>query len=53
MGYESARITVYATVSRHSSERDDRDDALVDELEKRIQAIVAEPKYRTINAWMD
>lgn len=46
-------IEVHASVSRHNSEQDVTDDALVEELRERIQQIVDEPKYKEINAsWM-
>lgn len=50
MGYDSRELKVSATVSRHNSPRDDEHDALWDELQARIEAIINEPKYEPIGA---
>lgn len=54
MGYETVHVQVGAvcSVSRHNSERDDSDDALVDDLRKRLQeaagSILADPRYEGV-----
>lgn len=48
MGRELKTLTVNATVSRHNSTEDDRDDALWDELCERIEALVDEARYLPI-----
>lgn len=51
MGRSSEEVVrVVATVSRHNSDDDAIDDALVEELRLRINAIVSEPKYERITA---
>lgn len=41
-------LTVVASVSRHNSEQDDVDDALVEDLRTRLEAIAHEDKYESI-----
>lgn len=54
MGWEVRRVTVDVTchVSRHNSARDDEDDALVDELARRVsdavKPIVEDARYRDV-----
>ena len=49
MGWDTRSITITGHVSRHNSDQDDLDDSLFDELEHRIQMIVKERQYETLN----
>jgi hypothetical protein len=53
MGVERKSLTVYATVSRHNSERDERDDELWDLLRTEIAAVANRPTFRPIRAELD
>jgi hypothetical protein len=48
VGYDSKAFRVWATVSRHNSERDAAHDALWAEVRARVREIVAEPRYGQI-----
>jgi hypothetical protein len=50
MGYDSRRIEITASVSRHNSENDALHDALWEDLGTRVSAIVNEPQYEEILA---
>lgn len=51
MGWDAVYIAdVHARVSRRNSERDISDNKLADELQREIQAVVDQPKYREIGA---
>lgn len=52
MGYDARRLEIVAHVSRHNSPKDDRHDELWEDLMERIQAIVDDPKYQEIRAWV-
>jgi hypothetical protein len=49
MGFERVEFVVAANLSRHNSDRDDRHDKLWDEVTKRIEEIINDPKYIEIN----
>jgi hypothetical protein len=48
MGHDFEKITVGVTLSRYGATRDDEDDALWADLQARIEAIAAEPRYEPI-----
>lgn len=48
MGWERKTIEISGSVSRHNSERDDRDDALWAELTGRLRMIVDDPRYEPL-----
>ena len=48
MGREMISLKVFATLSSHNSDEDVRDQALWDDLQKRIEELCAEPRYRPI-----
>ena len=48
MGREAVNLTISCTVSRHNSERDIRDDRLVDELVAEIMEVCRQKKYEPI-----
>ena len=49
MGRESKSITVSVSVSRHNSDRDERDDRLVEELHDAIMDLCRHPKFEPIS----
>lgn len=52
MGFEARRaeIVVKASVSRHNSARDERDDALWELLLAEIKLVIEDPKFAPIKA---
>jgi hypothetical protein len=48
VGYERKEFVVMGHVSRHNSEKDERHDALWDEVVKKLEAIIDDPKYSEI-----
>lgn len=49
MGYDLKQIRIALCVSRHSSDQDLVDDALVHEFQERITSIVCDPRYESLN----
>ena len=49
MGYNVASAQVTVRLSSHNDERDDRDEALWDELRRKIAEIAADPRYEDIS----
>jgi hypothetical protein len=49
MGFERVTFVITATLSRHNSDKDERHDKLWDEVTKRIEEIINDPKYTEIN----
>lgn len=49
MGYEQKKIEIWASVSRHNSDRDVQDNRLWADLAARVRAIVSDPLYASIN----
>ena len=52
MGYDQRRIEVVLDVSRHNDERDQRDDALAEELRARIRELVESPRYEVLRPYV-
>lgn len=48
MGYDIVDYRITASVSRHNSDQDEEHDALWEEVKKRIQEIIDDPKYAPI-----
>lgn len=48
MGFERTQLTVSATVSRHNSDADRRDDLLWEDLSRRVRELAADPRYDAI-----
>jgi hypothetical protein len=48
MGHDQQSATIYAYVSRHNSENDERDDALWDRLKEEVAVVLAKPVYEPI-----
>lgn len=54
MGRQSQRIQIIATVSRHNSEQDKRDDEALANLRMEIDALVAsDPEYARVVDWVE
>lgn len=51
MGYETMRREIFASVSRHNSERDREHDELWEDACRRIQEVIQDPKYIPIGLW--
>ena len=49
MGRETKEMTVCAWVSRHNSEQDEKDEALWEELRRRIGEVCEEPQFASID----
>ena len=49
MGWDTRKIEIVGHVSRHNSDKDALDDSLFDELEHRIEMIVKEHRYESLN----
>ena len=49
MGWDTADIRIIASLSRHNSPQDQRDDELLEELRDEIGKLVEQPKYANIN----
>ena len=48
MGYEHVEFKVVGSVSRHNSEKDKKHDELWQEVIKRVEEIMEDPKYSEI-----
>jgi len=53
MGRNQVELKVTAALSSHNSEQDEIDEALWEEIEERIKAIISESRYEDIRpmAW--
>lgn len=51
MGYKRMEYNVTARVSRHNSDQDEEDDALWNDLVRRIVELLKDPKYKPIDPW--
>jgi hypothetical protein len=49
MGYDTKEFKVTARTSAHNDDRDQRDEALWDELRARITAVASDPRYEPIS----
>ena len=48
MGYDSQSITVWCSLSRHNSDRDEEHDALWEEFKDQVEKLINDSKYSEI-----
>lgn len=48
MGYENISITVWCSLSRHNSPKDEEHNALWEDFKKRVEDLMNDPKYSDI-----